>query len=94
MTTRYLTNWSVNSLITFNIYSSPDSAEHASTLINTIASRSKFLQGISVSNLTLNSFAYYTTDNLSYADYYQMASNFNAATEKPIQKEISYSKSY
>jgi len=92
--TRYMTNWSINPYITFNIYSSPDSTEHPSALISTIASRSKFLQGISVSNLTLNSFSYYNTDNLSYADYCQKASNYNAATEQPIQKEISYSKSY
>jgi hypothetical protein len=92
--TRYMTNWSVNANITFNIYSSPDSAEHPAALIATIASQSKFLKGVSTSSLTLNFFSYYNTDDLNYATYCQKTSSYNSTTWQPTQKEISYTKTY
>jgi hypothetical protein len=92
--TRYMSEWIVNANTVFDIYSSPDSVEHPSALINSIASQSKLLKGIPVNSLKLFRFGYFNTDNMSYSAYFQKASNYPSGSDQPIQKEISYYKYY
>lgn len=89
-----MTNWSVNAYVAFSLWSSPDSTEHPSAMIATIASQSKFLKGVSTGSLAPNGFTYYSTDNLSYNTYWQKASNYNSATDQPTHQEISYTKTF